>query len=138
MSGILCKVTKNYENHYRDELIEVDPKDLDRLERRGRVKRILDTRIDHRLIGAIPPSLGEPSKKPKMIFVDKRDIKKQPTITFNKKEESPPITPVVGPPQDRLEKTPAAELVGPDLTKPILTDSTKYLPEIKAVQINQF
>ena len=146
MAGIICKVTKQYDDYVIDQLIEVDENDVRRLERRGRIKRVPNNRVDRLRLPVLPPSIeqstpGQAPRTQRMIFVDKRDIKhdENPTLVFNPiKAEAGITTPIVGPPEDRADRSPVASFVGPDLKRPIAADETKYQPSIELVQTSQF
>lgn len=142
MSGILCKVTKNFDDFRLEQIIEVEEKDIRRYERRGRVKRIPDTGVNRSGVGAIPPNPthdlpGQAPPTQRLQFVDNRR-KKEPQIVFRSKRMRPTSTPTIEAPEDNAERIPAARPVGPDLAIPVGPDLSKFTPDVEMIQQNSF
>ena len=131
---IPCIVRKDYDDNRKDDLIDVHPRDIQRLTRQGRVHERVSHIVDRSKLNAIPPPITG-AKRSRVEFVDRRDERPPgPTVTFSpKKVETPSSTPEVGPPRDKMEHGPATPVVGPDLMPDVGPELTK---KIEAKQVN--
>ena len=130
---IPCIVRKDYDENRTDDLIDVHPRDLRRLTRQGRVQERPSHIVDRSKLNAIPPPITGAKRSP-VQFIDRRDERPPgPTVTFSpKKVETPPLTPEVGPPLNKMDHGPSTPVVGPDL-KP--DDGAELTKVIEAKQV---